>query len=33
LFSAILALDGELSFTDQDTRYRIIHQFMHGIFS
>jgi TetR/AcrR family transcriptional regulator len=29
----ILALNGELSFTDQAIRFRIIHQFMHGIFS
>jgi TetR/AcrR family transcriptional regulator len=29
----ILALNGELSLTDQTIRYRIIHQFMHGIFS
>jgi TetR/AcrR family transcriptional regulator len=29
----ILALNGELSLTDQAIRIRIIHQFMHGIFS
>ncbi|MDR3249430.1 MAG: TetR/AcrR family transcriptional regulator [Treponema sp.] len=29
----ILALNGELSLTDKTIRYRIIHQFMHGIFS
>jgi AcrR family transcriptional regulator len=30
---AILALNGELPLADPGLRYRIIHQFMHGIFS